>query len=235
MQHKALILTQDENLHREISNSLQDASLITHHASTYQGALDMLIRFQYVIVIMDFDFSEVNGVEIIRKLRQLDEAPILVLSAHATRTQEIQTLNAGADQYLPIRKPLDTERCLANAMAIMRRHLSSNLNDYASILVSGNGLKINLKLRKAFLNGKDLRLTPKQFSLLSCLVEHMGEVVTKEELYQAAWANEYDINSDDVLKYHIRQIRKKLEAHGAEGLIETSWGVGYQFHIGDKT
>lgn len=195
----------------------------------------MLIRFQYVIVIMDFDFSEVSGVEIIRKLRQLDEAPILVLSAHATRAQEIQTLNAGADQYLPIGKPLDTERCLANAMAIMRRHLSPNLDDYASILVSGNGLKINLKLHKAFLNGKDLRLTPKQFSLLSCLVEHMGEVVTKEELYQAAWANEYDINSDDVFKYHIRQIRKKLEAHGAEGLIETSWGVGYQFHIGDKT
>ena len=117
----------------------------------------------------------------------------------------------------------------------MRRHLCTNKHHLASILISGSGLKINLNLRKAYLNGEDLHLTPKQFALLSVLAGSMGEVVTKEELYQAAWADEYDLNSDDVLKYHINQLRKKLGAFGAEGRIETAWGVGYQFHIEETT
>lgn len=233
MQHKILIVSQDEDLYHEIAKSLQETSAEIHRACTYQETLNKIARFHYVMVIMEYHFSEVRGIDLVKKLRQFEQVPILVLSAHATRTEEIQSLNAGADHYLPIEKPLDAERCLANAMAIMRRHLSPDPKSCASILVSGSGLKINIKLRKAFLNGEDLRLTPKQFALLNSLVNHMGEVVTKEELYQAAWADEYDINSDEVLKYHIRQIRKKLEAYGAEGLIETAWGVGYQFHIGD--
>src|SRR5699024_9172719 len=72
---------------------------------------------------------------------------------------------------------------------IMRRHLCTNKHHLASILISGSGLKINLNLRKAYLNGEDLHLTPKQFALLSVLAGSMGEVVTKEELYQAAWAD----------------------------------------------
>ena len=98
-------------------------------------------------------------------------------------------------------------------------------------MISGSGLKINLNLQKAYLGGEDLHLTPKQFSLLNALVENMGRIVTKEELYQIAWDDDYDVNSDEALKYHIRELRKKLRTHGADGLIETAWGVGYQFHI----
>lgn len=234
MRHKILIIAQDQELYCEIENTLKNVSLELHHAKTYQEAFNRISRFHYVMVIMDFGVSELNGVEVVRRLRQLEQMPILVLSGHATRMEEIQTLNAGADQYLPIDKPLDTERCLANAMAIMRRHLSPDPQSCASTLITGNGLKINLKLRKAYLNGENLHLTPKQFALLSTLVGHMGEVVTKEELYQAAWANEYDINSDDVLKYHINQLRRKLGLYGIDGLIETSWGVGYQFNIDES-
>ena len=231
MRHKVLIVAQDQELSQEIQESLRVTGLEIHTAASFLQAVDRISRFTYAMIIMDFAFSEQDGVEIVQRLRQIGQMPILVLSAHATSREEVQALNAGADHYLAIGKPLDTERCLANAMAIMRRHLCRDTHERAAILISGSGLKINLNTRKAYLNGVDLHLTPKQFSLLNILVENMGSVVTKEELYQTAWETNYDVNADEVLKYHIRQIRKKLEGYGAEGLIETSWGVGYQFHI----
>ena len=235
MQHKLLVICQDQRLLPEIKSSLEQTDCEIHCAVNYQQAVDRISRFHYIMVIMDLDFSEASGIEVLRRLRQLHQMPILVLSGNATRSEEIKSLHEGADYYLPIEKPLDAERCLAYATAIMRRHLCTNKHHLASILISGSGLKINLNLRKAYLNGEDLHLTPKQFALLSVLAGSMGEVVTKEELYQAAWADEYDLNSDDVLKYHINQLRKKLGTFGAEGLIETAWGVGYQFHIEETT
>ena len=227
MRHKILVICKEPALLPELKGSLEQTACEIHSASSYPQAVSLISRFHYVMVIMDFDFSEQDGVEVIRRLRQLGQMPILVLSAHATSCEEIQALNAGADHYLAIGKPLDTERCLANAMAIMRRHLSRNTHERAAILISGSGLKINLNMRKAYLNGVDLHLTPKQFALLSMLTEHMGEVVTKEDLYQEIWENNFDIGSDAALKYHIKELRKKLNLHGADGLIETVWGVGY--------
>ena len=231
MQHKLLVICQDQRLLPEIKSSLEQTDCEIHCAVNYQQAVDRISRFHYIMVIMDLDFSEASGIEVLRRLRQLHQMPILVLSGNATRSEEIKSLHEGADYYLPIEKPLDAERCLAYATAIMRRHLCTNKHHLASILISGSGLKINLNLRKAYLGGEDLHLTPKQFALLNALVENMGRIVTKEELYQIAWDDDYDVNSDEALKYHIRELRKKLRPHGADGLIEPAWGVGYQSHI----
>ena len=231
MRHKILVICKEPALLPELKGSLEQTACEIHSVSSYPQAVSLISRFHYVMVIMDLGFSEANGVDVLRKLRQLHQTPILVLSGHATRAEEIESLREGADYYLPIEKPLDTERCLTYAMAIMRRHLCTDQHQLASILISGSGLKININLRKAYLGGEDLHLTPKQFSLLNALVENMGRIVTKEELYQIAWDDDYDVNSDEALKYHIRELRKKLRTHGADGLIETAWGVGYQFHI----
>lgn len=82
-------------------------------------------------------------------------------------------------------------------------------------------MKINLNLRKAFLNGENLHLTPLQFSILTALAEHLGEIVTKEELYQAAWPNDYDIQADASLKFQVKELRKKLRLHGSPEVIGT--------------
>ena len=115
----------------------------------------------------------------------------MALSAFGSREEEISALNAGTDGYLSIEGTLDQELLLAHASALMRRYLSASTREYAAIQIGGIGLKINLNLRKAFLNGENLHLTPLQFSILASLAEHLGEVVTKEELYQAAWPNDY--------------------------------------------
>ena len=230
MQNKALIITSDLNLRQEIEDSLRELSLELHHADGYLQALSLMARYHYVLVVMDLAFSEISGVELIHRMRELEQTPILVLSAHATSSEEVETLNAGADRYLALDHPLDTERCLANATAIMRRYLTSDTKRYVSILISGSGLKINLNLRKAFLDGQDLKLTPKEFAVLCNLAKHMGEVVTKEQLYQDIWENDYDTSPDATLKFHVKELRKKLSRSGAGDLIETAWGIGYILH-----
>ena len=233
MRRKALIITERRELYHEITNGLQTTALEIDYAKTYAQAISLYARFHYVLVILDLGIPDADGVAIVRRLRLLEQTPILVLSALGSREEEISVLNAGADSYLPIEGPLDQELFLAHASALMRRYLSASTREYAAIQIAGIGLKINLNLRKAFLNGENLHLTPLQFSILASLAEHLGEVVTKEELYQAAWPNDYDIQADASLKFQVKELRKKLRIHGASEVIETIWGVGYLLCLED--
>ena len=215
-------------MYQQLIESLRNTCLEIDYAASYVQAVNRCSRFHYILIILDIHFSEMNGMAVVRRLRQLEQAPILVLSTCYSRQEEIEVLNAGADAYLPVEGPLDQELLLAHASALMRRYLSANTREYATIQIADIGLKINLNLRKAFLNGENLRLTPKQFDILQLLVDCIGEIVTKEELFEIAWKGNYDIYADDAIKYHIRELRKKLGQHGMAHLIETAWGVGYQ-------
>lgn len=225
---KALIISQESLLRQEISDSLKTTALDIDCAESYIQAISLYARFHYILTFLDIGLSDIDSMAVVRRLRQLEQSPILVLSASYSRQEEIEALNAGADTYLPIEGPLDQELLLAHASALMRRYLSANTREYATIQIADIGLKINLNLRKAFLNGENLRLTPKQFDILQLLVDRIGESVTKEELFEIAWKGNYDIYADDAIKYHIRELRKKLGQHGMAHLIETAWGVGYQ-------
>lgn len=225
---KALIISQESLLRQEISDSLKTTALDIDCAESYIQAISLYARFHYILTFLDIGLSDIDSMAVVRRLRQLEQSPILVLSASYSRQEEIEALNAGADTYLPIEGPLDQELLLAHASALMRRYLSANTREYATIQIADIGLKINLNLRKAFLNGENLRLTPKQFDILQLLVDRIGEIVTKEELFEIAWKGNYDIYADDAIKYHIRELRKKLGQHGMAHLIETAWGVGYQ-------
>lgn len=215
-------------MYQQLIESLRNTCLEIDYAASYAQAVNRCSRFHYILIILDIHFSEMNGMAVVRCLRQLEQAPILVLSTCYSRQEEIEVLNAGADAYLPVEGPLDQELLLAHASALMRRYLSANTREYATIQIADIGLKINLNLRKAFLNGENLRLTPKQFDILQLLVDRIGEIVTKEDLFEIAWKGNYDIYADDAIKYHIRELRKKLGQHGMAHLIETAWGVGYQ-------
>ena len=231
MRYKALAISQEQKLRQEITESLRNTFPEIDHAATYAQAVNRCSRFHYILMILDIHFSEMNGVAVIRRLRQLEQSPILVLSAHYSRQEEIEALNAGADACLPVEGPLDQDLCLSYASALMRRYLSANIREAALIQVAGLGLKINLGTRKAFLNGENLHLTPKQFDVFQLLVEHIGEIVTKEELFENVWKTDFDIYADAALKYQIKELRKKLDQHGMKHLIETAWGVGYQLSL----
>lgn len=232
MKHHILIIGKMWPLLSGIANRLSESNAVVYCTDSPQVAIDYMNRFNCSLVIIDFTFSEWNRISSLRKLREMRSEPILVLTGHATSDEEICTLRAGADQYVGLETESDIERCLANAQAIIRRTMLNQRGKDLSILIFGNGLRLNPKLRKAYIHGNDMFLTPKQFALLCYLAENTGQVVTKEELYHAAWKNEYDINSDAALKFHIKELRKKLEEYGITNLIETSWGTGYLLNPG---
>ena len=118
MPHKALIITSNQQLCQDIEDSLQGLSLEFHHADGYMQALSMVARYHYILVVMDLSFSEISSVDLIRRMRELEQTPILVLSTHATSSEEVETLNAGADRYLAFDHPLDTERWIPSAMLL---------------------------------------------------------------------------------------------------------------------
>ena len=194
--------------------SMRNTFLEIDHAATYIQAIDRCSRSHYILIILDIQFTEMNRVADARRLRQLEQFPLLVLSARYSRQEEIKALNAGADIYLP--SVLSTK-------------------ETALIQVAGFSLKINLETRKAFLNGENLHLPPKQFGVLQLLVDRIGKIVTKEEPFKNAWKAECNICADDALKYHIREICRKLGQHGMAHLIETAWGVGYQLSLEENS
>ena len=202
-----------------------------HCATTIQELFSALARYHYLVIVIDMSFSDFCNTGLIERIRELDTTQILVVSANPSERDEVRSLTAGADRYVSLHFWENIELCTANLQAMIRRSSLLREQDCQVQVISSNGLKLNSHLRKAYLQGNDLHLTPKQFALLHCLVMHIGEVVPKEDLYQAAWKHEYDINSDGALKYHIKELRKKLETYGASDLIQTSWGLGYQFSL----
>lgn len=137
MRRKALIVTEMRELYHEITNGLQTAALEIDHAETYAQAVSLYARFHYVLVILDLGIPDADGVTIVRRLRQLEQTPILALSALDSREEEISALNAGADSYIPIEEKLDQKLLLAHASALMRRYLSASTREYAAIQIAG--------------------------------------------------------------------------------------------------
>ena len=127
-----------------------------NHAETYVQAISLYARFHYILVILELEILDPDGMTIVRRLQQLEQTPILALSAFGSREEAIRALNAGADAYLLVEGSLDQELLLAYASALMRRYLSANTREYAAIQIAGIGLK---KIffdpgRRAFLSEK---------------------------------------------------------------------------------
>lgn len=171
MKYKNLVITQNAKLFQSIRPILICADLDVSQAATYQKALELLSCFHYVLVVADLSFPDVDGIKLIHSLRRLAQVPILAFTSKYTTEEEIQVLFAGADDYLDCGVVSDPERCLAHITAITRRYLWKDRPERAAVLIPGNGLKINLKRRRAYFHGENLRLTPKQFIVLQILVE----------------------------------------------------------------
>lgn len=227
MKKKVLIIDEDLKLCKQIKYSLQNDTTDAYYVTSVQEGLGLFIKQQFTLVIMDICLSEIDGLTLLKMLHRQNPIPILVLTAKASRAEEIKVLEAGADQYLG--KPLDLEKCLAYAQAIMRRYMLGAGRGRSYILAAGNGLEIDVQGRRAFLMGKELNLPRKQFEMLRYLAMHIGEVVTKEQMYQQVWSEEYNLNADEALKGQIKKLRQALgKAGGENNLIETIWGVGYR-------
>ncbi len=177
------------------------------------------------VILLDLGLPDMDGVEVIRRVRSWSNVPIIVISARSEDSDKIDALDAGADDY--ITKPFSVEELLARLRVIQRRlNLLEETSSHA-IFINGQ-LKIDYAAGCVYLNGEEIHLTPIEYKLLCLLARNIGKVLTHRFITQSVWGASWE-NDVGSLRVFMATLRKKLEADpDAPRYIQTHVGVGYR-------
>jgi two-component system OmpR family response regulator len=227
MKKKILIFNDDLAFCKQLKYSLQDACTHVYYANSVQDGMQQFMKYPYALVIMDIVLSGIDGFQLIEAMRRAKNVPILVLSSKSSIEDKVQALQAGADDYLL--RPFEMEECQARAQALMRRYLELGNEDIPCYtLAFGQDLIIEPAFHSAILRGERLDLTRKEFDVLYYLASNVGQVLTKEQIYQHVWREDTSFDVGESVKYHIKRLRCKLSGQNLVD-IQTVWGIGYCF------
>ena len=178
------------------------------------------------IVLLDLGLPDMDGVEVIRKIRSWSNMPIIVISARSDDTDKIEALDAGADDYLT--KPFSVDELLARLRVTMRRLNQARADSPESSVFINGSLKIDFAAGCAYLSEEELHLTPIEYRLLCLLARNCGKVLTHKYITQQLWGASWE-NNVASLRVFMATLRKKLEASpDASMLIQTHVGIGYR-------
>lgn len=223
-----IIMIEDDRLISEpVARAMRGAGYEISVANSGRTGLDMVLNQKPDLVILDIMLPEMDGWEVCKAIRESSSVPILMLTALNEEIDRVLGLELGADDYLT--KPFSTRELLARIKANLRRveFDRAGLTEDQSITIGD--LRIELSQRRIFRNGQKLDLRYKEFELLSLLVTHAGEVVTRAEIFDKVWGTDWlgDMRTLDV---HIRWLREKLETDPSDPrYVQTVRGVGYRF------
>jgi len=223
-----LLIEDDAQTRRFLKTSLTHRGWSTIKADCGKSGLAMLNSEHPDLVILDLGLPDMDGIAVTRRLRQLSDLPILILSARSQEQNKILALDAGADDYLT--KPFGSGELHARLQALMRRVARSRSN--LEVFETGL-LKVDLTRRKVFVADNEVRITPSEYRLLGILIRHAGVVVTHRQLLQEVWGAEH-IHDQHYLRIYMGQLRHKLEVNPARPrYLLTEVGVGYRMAIDD--
>ena len=178
------------------------------------------------IVLLDLGLPDMDGVEVIRKIRSWSNMPIIVISARSDDTDKIEALDAGADDYLT--KPFSVDELLARLRATLRRLNQAKTDSPDSPVFINGSLKIDYAAGCAYISDEELHLTPIEYKLLCLLAKNCGKVLTHKYITQQLWGVSWE-NNVASLRVFMATLRKKLEASSDTSLlIQTHVGIGYR-------
>lgn len=220
---KILLIEDDVGLAEFIQYQLQRESyevLIAHHG---EDGLRHAYQWRPDLIILDIMMPEMDGWAVCQRLREMSNVPIIFTTALAAERDVVRGLEMGADDYLI--KPFGPKELVARIQAVLRRHAQARPKN----LPYRNGrLSIDLDRREARLDGEVVVLTPMEYKLLACLVEHDDKVVSHAHLLSQVWGHAYQ-SERQYLKLYIWYLRQKLEVNPSHpSLIVTERGVGYR-------
>ncbi|OUN05480.1 DNA-binding response regulator [Flavonifractor sp. An92] len=206
---------------------LKNEGYTVHKCGTGGEALACVERERLDLAILDVMLPDVDGFTLCQKIREEHLFPILMLTAKVEDMDKITGLTLGADDY--ITKPFNPLELVARVKTQLRRYTRYNPGSGAEVPQEYDirGLQISKTNHKCFLFGEELSLTPLEFSILWHLCSRQGQVVSSEELFEAAWGEKYLDNNNTVMS-HIARLREKMHENSRRPkFIKTVWGVGY--------
>jgi len=225
---KILVIDDDPNIVEAITLSFQlqwqECQVIT--AGDGRSGLDLFFEEQPDVVILDVAMPELNGFDVLRRLRQVSDVPVIMLSARGEEMDKVKGLELGADDY--VTKPFSHIELFARIRAVLRRaEMPPPVSAFPSFTCGE--VAVNFASREVTKDGQPVKLTPTEYNLLYHLVRNAGRVLTHETLLARVWGEEYR-NEVDYLKVYISRLRNKLEDDPEQPrYILTERGVGYRF------
>jgi two-component system, OmpR family, KDP operon response regulator KdpE len=217
-----LVVEDEPEIRRFLRSSLgADGHRVVEAESGSRGAIDAGTH-KPDLAIVDLGLPDIDGVEVIRRIRSWSPMPILVLSARAQERSKIEALDAGADDY--VTKPFGVGELLARVRVALRHVRRPGIG---KDLVLGEA-RINFEKHVATVGGQDVHLTPIEFRLLGCLAKHLGMVVTHRQLLREVWGPAH-VEHTHYLRVYMKQLREKLEADPVRPrYLVTETGIGYR-------
>ena len=212
---RVLVVEDEPDLLEAVSLALVEDGYAVDESLDGEQGLAKALMWPYDLVVLDIMLPKMDGLTVLRKLRRKKSTPVLFLTARDSLDDRLQGLDGGADDYLV--KPFSVQELLARARAVIRR-----ASGQASSVISINSVEINLAKKTVKVDGADVSLTAREFSLVELLVLSRGKVVSRTEIYDHIF-DENEDSLSNLLDVHVSNIRKKL---GAD-FIQTRRGLGY--------
>ncbi|WP_033221589.1 response regulator [Streptomyces virginiae] len=223
---RVLVVEDDPQLVRALRINLQARKFDVESATDGSSALRLAAARKPDVILLDLGLPDMDGIEVIKGVRDWSRVPILVLSARHTSEDKIRALDAGADDY--VTKPFSMDELLARLRAAVRRQEAAEPSQ-ETVLVTTEDFTVDLVAKRVRRGGRDVRLTPTEWHLLEILITHPGRLISQRQLLLEVWGPTYG-DKTNYLRVYMAQLRRKLEADPAHPrYLITEPGMGYRF------
>lgn len=225
---RVLVVDDEKLIVKGIRFSLEQDGMKVDSAFDGEEALELARSNQYDIILLDVMLPKLTGFEVCQQIREFSTVPIIMLTAKGDDMDKILGLEYGADDY--ITKPFNILEVKARIKAIMRRVEQKKSADESPKVIESGEMHLDCEGRRAYIEGREIGLTAKEFEVLELLMLNPNKVYSRENLLKLVWGADYpgDVRTVDV---HIRRLREKIEESPSEPrYVHTKWGVGYYFH-----
>lgn len=228
MQKNILIIDDDLELCQLLKKCIEKENLTADFAHTGADGLIRLKQDNFNLIVLDIMLPGMDGFQVLQKIREMGPIPVLMLTAKTSSTDKVNGLRSGADDYLT--KPFNIEEFIARVLSLIRRYTTLNNNaSEESHRLSFHKLSIDLDTRIVHISDEQVELHAKEFDILCYLAKNPGRILTKQQIYEEIWQEQYAYDDSNIMGY-ISKIRKQIEPDtNNPTYIQTVKGVGYRF------
>lgn len=222
---RLLLVEDEEKTSSYLSRALGESGFTVDVSADGTEGLHFALEFDYDAIILDVMLPGMDGYRVLEGIRMSKQTPVLMLSARGSVDERVKGLRLGADDYLP--KPFSLIELVARMQALVRRRTTDGA-DITQLHI--HDLQLDLLARRVFRHGNRLELTAKEFSLLSLLARHQGEILSKMMIAEQVWDMNFDSDAN-VVEVAIKRLRAKIDAPFPVKLLHTVRGMGYVLEV----
>lgn len=222
---RILVIDDELAIRRFLHTVLSSEEFVLHEAENGHAGLAAAATVRPDVILLDLGLPDLDGIEVIKRVREWSQVPIIVLSVRDREADKVAALDAGADDYLT--KPFGVGELMARIRASLRR----SLQQAPEPVFTSGGLVMDLTRRRVTVNNEEVQLTPTEYDILRLLVAHAGKVLTHGQILKQIWGIAY-LEQPHVLRVNVSNLRRKIEADPSRPRhIITEPGVGYRLRI----